>query len=69
MRASSARRARNARGQIRHRGEIKTPLGVQRVIDLRAAIGRLAQRHDKLAQFLRRFSEQFHRHLQFSVKR
>src|ERR1700682_2622263 len=47
---------------IRHRGEIKSPLDVKRAIYLRAAVGGLAERCEKRPQFLRRFSEQFHRH-------
>ena len=41
------------RRKIGHRGEIKAPLGVERVINLRPAIGRLAERHYAVAQFLR----------------
>ena len=33
--------------------KFKTPLGVQRMIELRGAKGPLAERRDELAQFLR----------------
>ena len=45
-------------GQIRHRRKIESPLGIQRVINLRAAIGRLAERLHQRAQFVRGFSQQ-----------
>ena len=48
-----ARRSRKRSRQIRHRGEIKTPLGIERMIKLRGAKGPLAERRDILAQFLR----------------
>ena len=38
---------------VRHRGKFKTPLGIQRVIELRGAKRPLAERRDVLAQFLR----------------
>ncbi len=51
------------RGQVRHRGEVQASLGVQRMVDLYAAVGRLALRSEPCAQLFRRFSEQFHLHL------
>ena len=44
--------------QIRHRGEIESPLRVERVINLRAAIRRLAKLLQNFAQLFRGFSEQ-----------
>ena len=44
--------------QIAHRAEIESPLGVQRVINLRPAIARLAQRFQQRAQFFLGFSKQ-----------
>ena len=46
------------RGKIRHARKIKAALGVQRMIDLRAAISRLAKRFKKCAQLFRGFPQE-----------
>lgn len=45
-------------GKIRHRGEIEAALGVKRVIDLRATIGRLAKRLGECTKVLGGLAEQ-----------
>ena len=44
--------------KIRHACKIKTPLGVERMINLRAAVGRLAERFEERAQLFRGFPQQ-----------
>ena len=46
--------------QIAHVRHVKAAFGVQRAVNLRAAIGRLAQRLHKCPQFLGRLAEQVH---------
>ncbi len=64
------------RRQIRHRCEIKSPFGVQRVIKLRAAVARLAERFQPRTQFFRGFSKHvcatvgvFRKHLPLMIAR
>src|SRR5580692_373597 len=52
------------RRQIRHRPKIEFSLRIQRVIDLPAAIGRLAHPHTYFPKLVFRFSKQFHRSFQ-----
>jgi len=51
------------RGKIRNLRHIKFSFGVQRMINLRSAKRRLAQRHTECAQFFFRFAQEFHKSL------
>ena len=55
--ASRASRSRNFAGRFVMSRKIKAALGVQRVIDLRAAVGGLTKRFKKRAQFFRGFPQ------------
>ena len=51
-----------ARGQVRHGGDVEVSLRIQSVVKLRAAIGRLAQRRAVRPQLFLVFAQQFHRY-------